>query len=498
MNVILILIDSLNRHKLSFYNATRVHTPNLDAFAKRAWRMDNHFVGSLPCMPARREIFTGQKEMMWRPWGPLEYGDPRLPRLLSAQGVSTAIVTDHYHYWEEEANGYVQSFQSAEFIRGHEVDFWKQPLKEGEESPEWIRTIARWRPEFARRYYANIRDFGGEEDYFPAKVMTGASSWLRQNALSKKPFFLQIESFDVHEPFHNPEPYRSMYVTKGASEAFNVWPPYQNPQDMRAFMDAASPEEMAYLEAQYDGKMTMVDRWLGDVFRQLDEQNLWDDTAVVITTDHGHDLGQHRKFGKQWPHYDSHANIPMLVWHPKYPGNGRSLPYLTQTVDLFASVLDLAGVPAPANTHSRSFVPLLRGDDASKRDVLLYGTFGQGVCVTDGTWSLFKSPEKDQPLYYYSSMIYQSLISSERVEQPVAQGYFNPRMNYPQWRIPIHFDVLSYENFLFNRPDDPNQDRNLWDTEREKRQQMRARLIEALYAEGAPAEQFDRLGLIRS
>ena len=81
MNVILVLIDSLNRHYLSAYEPTPVSTPNLNSFADKSWRFDNHFVGSLPCMPARREIFAGRKEMMWRPWGPLEPFDARLPRL---------------------------------------------------------------------------------------------------------------------------------------------------------------------------------------------------------------------------------------------------------------------------------------------------------------------------------------------------------------------------------------------------------------------------------
>jgi hypothetical protein len=52
MNIILVLIDSLNRHALSAYGSSPIATPNLDAFARRAWRFDNHFVGSLPCMPA--------------------------------------------------------------------------------------------------------------------------------------------------------------------------------------------------------------------------------------------------------------------------------------------------------------------------------------------------------------------------------------------------------------------------------------------------------------
>jgi arylsulfatase A-like enzyme len=113
LNVILVLIDSLNRHHLSAYETSPVSTPNLDRLFEKAWRFDNHFVGSLPCMPARREIFAGRKDFLWRPWGPLEPFDDRLPRLLEQRGYSTAIVTDHYHYWEEEANGYMQSVQGA-------------------------------------------------------------------------------------------------------------------------------------------------------------------------------------------------------------------------------------------------------------------------------------------------------------------------------------------------------------------------------------------------
>ena len=131
MNVVLILIDSLNRADLPVYGGREVETPNVDRLAARAFRFDDHFVGSLPCMPARRELFAGFKELLWRPWGPLEHFDARLPRLLERAGYATAIVTDHYHYWEESANGYVQAFGQAELIRGHEHDNWKGPVPSG-------------------------------------------------------------------------------------------------------------------------------------------------------------------------------------------------------------------------------------------------------------------------------------------------------------------------------------------------------------------------------
>lgn len=498
MNTILILVDSLNRHHLSAYGESPVSTPNFDRFAEEAWRFDNHFVGSLPCMPARREIFAGHKEMMWRPWGPLEPYDARLPQLLADEGYSTAIVTDHYHYWEEEANGYIQSFQGAELIRGHEMDFWKQPIPPEEHIPKWVENIEAWRPGWGRRYYANVKDFQTEENFFPAKVMNGAARWLDENA-RKEPFFLQVESFDVHEPFHVPEPYASMYGDGADSEKFTLWPPYQDTGQLARFMASASPEEIEYIRSQYYGKLTMVDFWLGILLDKLDELSLWEDTTVILTTDHGHDLGERGQFGKQYPHFDSHANIPLFVRHPNHPDNGRGISSLTQTVDLFATVLEDAGAPVPEHTHSRSLLPLLKGDEAGAREAITYGTFGQGVCCTDGEWTLFKSPESEGPLYYYSSMIFESLIV-DSISQPVGQGHHVPGADLTQWQIPVRIapetiTTLGHSDFLFNRADDPDQTKNMWEKATSQRERMMD-LIRSLTAEeGAPPEQYERLGI---
>jgi arylsulfatase A-like enzyme len=494
MNIVLVLIDSLNRHFLSAYAPSEVATPNLDAFARRAWRFDNHFVGSLPCMPARREIFSGFKEVMWRPWGSLEPFDRRLPRLLQAHGYATAIVTDHYHYWEEQANGYIQSFQNTRLIRGHETDNWKGPVPKDGPVPKWVENMERWRPTQARQYYANVRDFHGEEDYFPAKLMTAASQWLDENS-DRAPFFLQVESFDVHEPFDVPEPYASMYGDGSLRDRYTLWPPYQDPEVLARFMAQATPEELAFIRAQYSGKLTMVDRWFGGLLKKLDELHLWGDTAVIVTTDHGHDLGERGAFGKQYPHYDSHANIPLLVWHPAYPGNGRAVTGLTSTVDLFPTVLHMASAPQAGQPHGYSLLPLIAGrGQGSVRDALLYGTFGQGVCATDGEWTIFKSPPNDGPLYSYSAAIYRSQDVQSAVA-PTSSGYFIPGAKLPQWQVPLTIQPLSRENFLFNRINDPQQATNLWDSEPGQRERMLGVLRDLLSSEGTPSEQYERLGL---
>lgn len=495
-NVILVLIDSLNRHHLRVYDpAARAEIPNLERFAGRAHRFDNHFVGSLPCMPARREIFAGRREMMWRPWGPLEPFDVRLPRLVAATGRTAAIVTDHYHYWEEEANGYLQAFDAAELIRGHENDLYRPPLRSDAELPGWIERIEKYRPGKGRGYYANVADFADERDYFPAKVFSSARDWIARYA-QDAPFFLQVESFDVHEPFDVPEPYASLYTDGSRKNEFNVWPPYQDVTALERFMAETSDEELDFLRAQYDAKLTMVDRWFGELVDALDSEDLWEETMVVVTTDHGHDLGERGVFGKQWPHFDSHANIPLLVWHPHYPAK-EPVTSISSTVDLHATVLDAVGTKPPSTPgHSRSLIPLLAGNDG-QRDATIYGTFGQGVVITDGEWSLFKSPTGTGSLNSYSSMIFRSL-TADHVRSPTGQGHFIPAVELPQWKIPIELEPLDLEDRLYHRVEDPWMRNNLWHDASDQRRRMLRRLAAILEEEGAPPEQFTRLGVTPS
>jgi hypothetical protein len=261
------------------------------------------------------------------------------------------------------------------------------------------------------------------------------------------------------------------------------------------FMAETTPEELAFIRAQYSGKLTMVDRWFGELLKKLDELDLWGDTAVIVTTDHGHDLGERGKFGKQYPHYDSHANIPLLAWHPAYPGNGRAISRLTSTVDLFPTLLQIAGAPDAGQPHGSSLLPLIEsGGESAGRDALLYGTFGQGVCATDREWTIFKSPDNDGPLYSYSAAIYRSQDVQSAV-LPTGTGHYIPGASLPQWQVPLSIQPLSREDFLFNRADDPEQAVNLWSSEPRQRERMLGVLRDLLADAGAPPEQYKRLGL---
>ncbi|MCY3597670.1 MAG: hypothetical protein OXG71_09600, partial [Rhodospirillales bacterium] len=156
------------------------------------------------------------------------------------------------------------------------------------------------------------------------------------------------------------------------------------------------------------------------------------------------------------------------------------------------------------NTHSRSLLPMIVEDKPSSRNSVLYGTFGQGVCATDGTWTILKSPVPCEPLFMYSTSIFRPLIVDNPVDgrlgkmpnKPVDQGYFDPSVDLPMWKIPMKIDPRSDEDFLFNREADPDQTFNLWDTALDERTHLLSLVRQLMDEEGYPPEQLARLGLV--
>jgi arylsulfatase A-like enzyme len=134
MKAVFVLFDSLNRHLLGPYGGKRVPTPNFARLAERAATFDRHYVGSLPCMPARRDMQTGRLSFLHRSWGPLEPFDNSFPELLSKAGAYSHLVTDHFHYFEDGGATYHTRYDSYDFIRGQEGDPWKAMVQ-----PPWER-----------------------------------------------------------------------------------------------------------------------------------------------------------------------------------------------------------------------------------------------------------------------------------------------------------------------------------------------------------------------
>lgn len=503
MRAVFVLFDSLNRLALGCYGGTAIATPNFDRFAERAVTFDTHYVGSLPCMPARRDLHTGRLNFMHRSWGPLEPFDNSFPNLLRDQGVYSHLVTDHLHYFEDGGATYHSRFTSWDFIRGQEYDPWKAmvepPLKRLREkySAKHYALGDGSRPgdhSNRRLHHAINHEFMVDEADLPGpKCFKSGLEFLDLNRDADN-WFLQIECFDPHEPFHAPERFKAAYRT-GYNGGILDWPHYEKVVD--------SPEEIAEIRANYAALVAMCDDYFGRLLDVFDRYDLWSDTALILSTDHGLLLSEHDWWGKNLqPYYSEIANIPLIVHHPDFAAQaGERRSSLTQTFDLMPTFLDLFGAPVPPQVQGRSILPLLGSDDGASRDIGLFGMFGGPIGATDGRYAYYLyPPDLYAPgLHEYTLMPMHvcTLFDSAELQTATLADPFDFTKQMPVLRIdalkdarriPIH-DGQKFQDVgtrLYDLEKDPAQDNPIHDPRVERRFQDGIRAV--LAAHDAPAE----------
>lgn len=496
-NAIVVLLDSLNRHLLGTYGGTEFATPNLDRFAARAVRFDRHYTGSLPCMPARHDLLCGALDFLWKPWGSIELWEEPLTVPLRRAGVVTKLVSDHPHLFETGGENYHVDFAAWDYQRGHESDPWRT-----RPDPSWLGA-----PSFGRGhmpYDASRGWFVAESDFPGPRTMRAAARWLTEEAPdAPERFLVFVDEFDPHEPFDTPDPYASMYDSAWEGPHL-VWPPYTAGGVAQGVI---TEREGRQIRAQYGAKLTMIDAWLGRVLDAIDARGLWDDTAVIVCTDHGHYLGEKDVWGKPGvPVYEPLGHIPLLVAWPGVPPG--VCDALTTTVDLHATLADMFGVSVEQQTHGVSLVPLLEGTSAAVRDHALGGVWGREVqLVTAAGQKYARAPVGENvPLSMWSNRWSTMPVHAApdlRLPRPDARAVLDhmPGTAVPVIRQPfVAGDALpfwAYGRFhghhCYDVDDDPAEEHNLAGTRVET--ELADRLREALRTVEAPADQLARLGL---
>jgi arylsulfatase A-like enzyme len=494
-NAVVVLLDSLNRHMLGCYGGGEFDTPNLDRFAARSVRFTRHYAGSLPCMPARHDLLCGALDFPWRPWGSIEIWEEPVTVPLRRAGVTTQLISDHPHLFETGGENYHCDFTGWDYERGHESDHWKT-----RPDPSWMGA-----PSFRRgpMPYDNSRGwFRGEADFPGPRTMAAAARWIEDNAGWHDRFLLFVDEFDPHEPFDTPEPYASRYDPDWTGPHL-IWPPYVNGGVAKGVLDERQARQV---RASYGAKLTMIDRWFGELLGAIDRHGLWDDTVVVVCTDHGHYLGEKDIWGKPGvPIYEPLGRIPLLVAWPGVAAG--TCDALTTAVDIHATLLDLFEVEASHRVHGRSLVPLIDGTAAAVREHVLAGVWGREVHLVTAEAKYVRAPEHDNaPLSMWSNRWSTMPVHSEHEIRlpppdhratlatmpgttiPVIRQPFEPGDFLPYWAY-TEFDG----NKLFRPDEDPTEERNLVSDASEAA--LRDQLADALREIEAPSDQLERLGL---
>jgi arylsulfatase A-like enzyme len=502
MRTVFVMFDSLNRHMLGPYGGTAVPTPNFDRLAQRAVTFEKHYPGSLPCMPARKDIQTGRVAFLHRSWAPMEPYDNSVFDILAETGTYSHLVTDHHHYFEDGGATYHNRYDSYEFVRGQEGDRWKAMV-----APDWERLRQKYDPkQFStnRRNYRSTnvvnREYVHTEAEFPsAQCFAHGLDFLDTNR-DADDWILQLETFDPHEPFTAPDRFREQFRT-GWNQGIRDWPAYG-----RMGYPQGEADE---LRASYFATVAHCDHLLGTLLDYFDAHDMWKDTALIVTTDHGFLLGEHEYWAKNRTIlYEELVHLPLFVHDPRSPREGgRRSDALTQTIDVAATLLELHGGERPPEMQGISLLSGLDGDPGLRKGVI-FGLFGGAVNVTDGRYTYHRSPQNydEQEIYQYTLMPthLKSLFGLEELRTATLSPPLSFTKGCPV--LKIRFDqrspiynmygpgiLIETENRLFDLEADPGQVTPLEDAATEARL---AALMAALMTENdAPPEAFARLAL---
>ena len=350
MNVIWIVADTVRMDAVGAYGNEKMHTPALDALASKSVRFNRHYIASFPTMPARADFMTGRWTMSYMKWEPLPKDEVTLAELIAAKGINTTAIVDT-PFFLRDGMGYDRGFLTFNEIPGH----------------YYIAKGGGRR----RMDSVDIRpSFRLEAHCFAPQTFAKAMQWLELHY--KDEFFLFIDTWDPHEPWNAPNYYTDLY-----------WPGYDGEimRPLYGYMKdgkGITEEYVKKAHATYCGEMTMVDTWVGNLITQAEYMGLLENTAVIFTTDHGYNFGEHGGlYGKMvfahgqglddkrgegaWarsPLYNEVTTIPLIIYVPGI--RPAVFDGLTSAVDLMPTVLDIMGLDIPSRVEGRSMLPIIK------------------------------------------------------------------------------------------------------------------------------------------
>ena len=389
-NVVLVILDSVRKDHVGAYGNDWIKTPNLDALARDSLRFSRPYPESIPTLCARRAIHTGQRTWPfenWRPakgdgiglwgWQPIPEDQVTLAEILRSNGYGTYFITDTMHQFKSSMN-FHRGFDVFDFFRGQTTDNYRpirmapedkvsQALIEGNQSGMLFHM---------RQYFANVAGRQTEADWFSPMVFNQAADYL-ELLKDGGPFFLTVDCYDPHEPWDPPEEYVKMYD----DEPYNLKEPYAV---VYGSSDYLTDRELERVKALYSGELTMMDRWLGRFLDKMEELDLFDNTLLILLSDHGVSHGEHGIVGKlPISIYPELTDIVFLMRHPEGKGAGETSDYYASTHDVAPTILRSLGIEPPESMDGDNLLGLVDGERPKPRPHFTLGYHDHAWCRDD-------------------------------------------------------------------------------------------------------------------
>jgi iduronate 2-sulfatase len=362
MNVLFIASDDLN-NAMGAYGHSLVKTPNLDRLARRGRIFDRAYTQFPLCSPSRSSLMTG-----WRPDATRVYDLTThfraalpdvvtLPQMFRNNGYMAARVGKIYHY------GVPGGIGTSGLDDPPSWDKFVNPRGRDKDEENLLRNLTPTRGLGSSLSYLAAE--GKDEEQTDGIVATETIRLLEETR--DKPFFIAAGFYRPHCPYIAPKKYFDLYPLD------KIVLPNEPPDHLKKVPDAAIWTKPLYWDTNeqqrreviqaYYASITFMDAQVGRVLDALERLKLADNTIVVFWSDHGYLLTEHGQWMKQ-SLFEESARVPFLIAAPNAKAKGRATPRPVELLDIYPTLADLCGLPAPAGLEGRSLRPLLDNPQA--------------------------------------------------------------------------------------------------------------------------------------
>lgn len=385
-NVLFIAVDDL-RPQLGCYGHANMHTPNIDRLASQGMLFERAYCMVPTCGASRASLMTGLRPTPNRFVSYLASAEKEAP------GITTLNTQFKNHGYFTLSNGKI-FHHPEDNAQGWSEQPWRPKARPKVIPPQQVYQL----PENRAKQAANKRGRGPayeaadvpDDAYADGVIASRSVQDLQRLARQDQPFFLAVGFFKPHLPFVAPQKYWDLYDR----EQIHLPETYHRPQDaprqsihswgeLRAYSDipARGPltdEQARTLIHGYYACVSYTDAQIGKLLDELDRLKLSENTIVVLWGDHGWNLGEHTLWCKHCC-YETSMQVPLIVKVPGMPGK-RKTKGLTELIDLYPTLCELAAIPLPDHLAGRSCVPLLK-DPARKWKSAAIGRFVNGDTI---------------------------------------------------------------------------------------------------------------------
>ncbi len=358
-NVLFIAVDDL-RPQLGCYGAASMHTPNIDRLASQGIVFERAYCMVPTCGASRASLMTGIRPTRNRFVNYLAWAEKDAP------GITTLNTHFLQHGYVTISNGKV-FHHSTDSSQGWSEPAWRPRGVATYQIPRNRTTAARRAAEPGKRGRGPAYESAAVADdaYADGKVADKSISDLQRLAKMEKPFFLAVGFYKPHLPFVAPKKYWDLYDREQIRLPANYHPPQDAPAEalhtwgeLRSYAGIPQQGPLPLETAQalihgYYACVSYTDANIGRLLSELDRLGLADNTVVVLWGDHGWNLGDHGLWCKHCC-FESSMHAPLIVKAPGI-GGGKRTSGLTEFIDIYPSLCELAGLPLPEHLQGRSF-----------------------------------------------------------------------------------------------------------------------------------------------